>query len=78
MAGASPACGPTRRMAPLDVHADLVVGCDGRHSTVRERAGLQVEDLGAPMDVLWFRLPKKPGDPAEIHGPVRMPGASSF
>jgi 2-polyprenyl-6-methoxyphenol hydroxylase-like FAD-dependent oxidoreductase len=60
---------------PLDVRADLVVGCDGRHSTVREHAGLQVEDIGAPMDVLWFRLPKKPADPDESMGrfePGRM------
>jgi len=34
---------------PLEIRADLVVGADGRHSTVRERAGLTVEDLGAPM-----------------------------
>ena len=40
----------------LDVRADLVVGADGRHSAVRDRAGLDVEDLGAPMDVLWLRL----------------------
>ena len=52
----------------LEVRADLVVGCDGRHSTVRERAGLRVEDIGAPMDVLWFRLPKKPQDPDESMG----------
>jgi len=45
------------------VHADLTVGCDGRHSTVCARAGFKADDLGAPMDVLWFRLPKKPNDP---------------
>jgi len=53
---------------PLEVRADLTLGCDGRHSTVRARAGLAGEDLGAPMDVLWFRLPKKPGDPDETMG----------
>lgn len=47
---------------PLTVRASLVVGADGRHSTVRAQAGLQVEDLGAPMDVLWFRLSRRPGD----------------
>jgi 2-polyprenyl-6-methoxyphenol hydroxylase-like FAD-dependent oxidoreductase len=52
----------------LDVHADLVVGADGRHSTIRERAGLESEALGAPIDVLWFRLPRKPEDPAETGG----------
>jgi 2-polyprenyl-6-methoxyphenol hydroxylase-like FAD-dependent oxidoreductase len=40
---------------PLDVMADLVIGADGRHSTVREKAGFVPEDIGAPMDVLWFR-----------------------
>jgi 2-polyprenyl-6-methoxyphenol hydroxylase-like FAD-dependent oxidoreductase len=49
----------------VEVRADLTVGCDGRHSTVRERAGLRAEDLGAPMDVLWFRLRRRPGDPGE-------------
>jgi 2-polyprenyl-6-methoxyphenol hydroxylase-like FAD-dependent oxidoreductase len=52
----------------IEVQADLTVGCDGRHSTVRERAGLVRKDLGAPMDVLWFRLPKKAGDPDQSMG----------
>jgi 2-polyprenyl-6-methoxyphenol hydroxylase-like FAD-dependent oxidoreductase len=52
----------------IEVRADLTVGCDGRHSTVRERAGLAVEEIGAPMDVLWFRLPRKAGDPEEVMG----------
>ena len=43
----------------LTIRADLVVGCDGRHSTVREKAGLESDDYGAPMDVLWFRLSRK-------------------
>jgi 2-polyprenyl-6-methoxyphenol hydroxylase-like FAD-dependent oxidoreductase len=47
---------------PVEIRADLVVGADGRHSTVRERAGLAVQDLGAPMDVLWMRLSRRPGD----------------
>ena len=52
----------------LEVRADLTVGCDGRHSTVCARAGLKPDDLGAPMDVLWFRLPKKANDPDETMG----------
>jgi 2-polyprenyl-6-methoxyphenol hydroxylase-like FAD-dependent oxidoreductase len=48
---------------PLDIRAGLVVACDGRHSTLRERAGMKVEDLGAPMDVLWFRIPHRKNDP---------------
>jgi 2-polyprenyl-6-methoxyphenol hydroxylase-like FAD-dependent oxidoreductase len=45
--------------------ADLVIGADGRHSTVREKAGLEVLDLGAPIDALWFRVSRLPADPAE-------------
>jgi len=52
----------------LEVRADLVVGADGRSSTVRARAGLEVIDSGAPIDVLWFRLPKRPDDPAQAFG----------
>ncbi len=48
-----------------EVHADLVVGADGRASILREASGLKGEDLGAPMDALWFRLPRKPGDTDE-------------
>ena len=49
----------------LELRADLVIGADGRHSTVRQAAGLAVEELGAPLDVLWFRLPRFSGDPEE-------------
>src|SRR5919205_1595666 len=52
----------------LEVRADLVVGCDGRHSTVRAKAGLEVEDTGAPIDVLWMRLPRQPDDPDQPLG----------
>jgi 2-polyprenyl-6-methoxyphenol hydroxylase-like FAD-dependent oxidoreductase len=52
----------------LEVRADLTVGCDGRHSTVCARAGFKPDDLGAPMDVVWFRLPKKANDPDESMG----------
>ena len=48
----------------IDIEADLTVACDGRHSLVRERAGLEVEEIGAPMDVLWFRAGKR-GDENE-------------
>ena len=54
-----------RAMTPdgiLDIEADLTIACDGRHSTVRERAGLRVEEIGAPMDVLWFRASRKPDE----------------
>src|SRR5258708_9579413 len=52
----------------LEVRAPLVVGCDGRHSLVRQKAGLEVDNLGAPMDVLWFQMRRKPDDPAETMG----------
>src|SRR3954471_13113696 len=55
---------------PLTVTADLVVGADGRHSVVRERAGLIVDDIGAPIDVLWMRLTRHPSDGAEPLGRV--------
>jgi len=53
---------------PLEVRADLVVGCDGRASTVRSASGLVVQDLGSPIDVLWFRLSKRAGDPVQVIG----------
>ena len=53
----------TTPKGPLEVRADLVVGADGRHSVVRDKAGLAVEELGAPMDVLWFGLSRRAKDP---------------
>jgi len=53
---------------PQEIRADLVVGADGRHSTVRVGAGFDVKVLGAPMDVLWFRLTHKLTDKAETMG----------
>lgn len=53
---------------PLEVRSALVVGADGRHSVVRAKAGLCVEEFGAPMDVLWFRLSRRPHDPIDPMG----------
>lgn len=53
---------------PLEVRADLVVAADGRDSLIRQRAGLEVEELGAPMDVLWFRISRAPDDPSQPMG----------
>jgi len=58
----------TTANGPLEIRADLVVAADGRSSVVREKAGLQIEELGAPMDVLWFRLSRRSGDPEQIMG----------
>lgn len=44
---------------PVEIRADLTIGCDGRHSVVRQSARLEVEEIGAPMDVLWFRAGKR-------------------
>ena len=55
---------------PLEVRSPLVIGADGRHSVVRDKAGLVVEDLGAPMDVLWFRLSKRRDDQGQVLGRV--------
>jgi 2-polyprenyl-6-methoxyphenol hydroxylase-like FAD-dependent oxidoreductase len=55
----------------IEVRAALVVGCDGRHSTVRERAGLEVRDFGAPMDVFWFHLARNADDPTQAFGFLR-------
>jgi len=52
------------------VAADLVVAADGRHSVLRAAAGLAVRDIGAPIDVLWMRLPKQPGDENQTGGYV--------
>ncbi|MGA9341952.1 MAG: FAD-dependent oxidoreductase [Rhodanobacteraceae bacterium] len=54
----------------IEIQADLVVGCDGRRSCVRESAGLQATQYGAPMDVLWFRLPRTESDPQDTFGIV--------
>ncbi|MET8868906.1 FAD-dependent oxidoreductase [Nonomuraea sp. NPDC004580] len=45
-----------------EIRADLTVAADGRTSALRAKADLTPQDLGAPMDVLWFRLPRDPGD----------------
>src|SRR5579871_2286667 len=58
-----------------DITANLVIGADGRHSTVRSKAGLKVLDIGAPFDVLWLRLPLEAGDPSE---PVARAIAGNF
>jgi len=56
------------------IRADLLVAADGRHTTLRGSAGLVSEDLGAPIDVLWFRLARLPGDPSRTGGSIQ-PGA---
>jgi 2-polyprenyl-6-methoxyphenol hydroxylase-like FAD-dependent oxidoreductase len=56
---------------PIEIRADLVVGADGRHSLTREKASLQVMDLGAPIDVLWMRVSRQPSDALQTLGRFR-------
>jgi 2-polyprenyl-6-methoxyphenol hydroxylase-like FAD-dependent oxidoreductase len=53
-----------------EIRAALTIGADGRHSLVRDRAGLQVQNLGAPMDVLWMRISRHKDDPSNPFGHV--------
>jgi 2-polyprenyl-6-methoxyphenol hydroxylase-like FAD-dependent oxidoreductase len=55
---------------PIEIRAGLVIGADGRGSTVRKAAGLMVEDYGAPMDVLWMQIPRRPSDPSLPFGRI--------
>jgi 2-polyprenyl-6-methoxyphenol hydroxylase-like FAD-dependent oxidoreductase len=55
----------------VQIKAALTIAADGRQSLLRDKSGLKVEDLGAPFDVLWLRLPVKPGDPVDLVGKVR-------
>jgi 2-polyprenyl-6-methoxyphenol hydroxylase-like FAD-dependent oxidoreductase len=54
----------------VQIRADLVVGCDGRHSVTRAAARLEVIEHGVPIDVLWFRISRKPGDVEQVLGNV--------
>jgi 2-polyprenyl-6-methoxyphenol hydroxylase-like FAD-dependent oxidoreductase len=59
------------RTPELEVHAELVVAADGRASAVRAAAGLETASTHSPMDVLWFRLKWRPGDPQELFAVIR-------
>ena len=53
-----------------EVYADLVVGCDGRHSTIRQAGGFEVQEFGVPIDVLWFRMSRHSRDPEQLLGNI--------
>ena len=52
----------------LQIRADLVVGCDGRHSAIRRAAQLEAIETGVPIDVLWFRISRRADDPDQVLG----------
>lgn len=54
----------------VEIRADLVVGCDGRHSVTRQAANLELIEKGVPIDVLWFRISRRPDDPGDVLGNV--------
>jgi len=54
----------------LEIRADLVIGADGRHSTVREKSELELEDTAAPMDVLWMRISRHESDDEQTLGRI--------
>ena len=56
------------------IEADLVVGCDGRWSTVRREAGLRPREFAVPIDAWWFRLPRAESDAAASLTPRARPG----
>jgi 2-polyprenyl-6-methoxyphenol hydroxylase-like FAD-dependent oxidoreductase len=64
----------TTKDGSLEIRADLVIAADGRSSILRERARLEVVDVGAPIDVLWMRLSKRPDDPGQSFGNVGAGG----
>ncbi|MDP4004886.1 FAD-dependent oxidoreductase [Methylobacterium sp. NEAU K] len=53
---------------PLEIRSDLVLCADGRHSLMRAQAGFAPRTFGAPIDVMWFRLPRRDGDPEAAAG----------
>ncbi len=60
----------------IQIRAGLTIAADGRHSILRDKSGLTLDELGAPFDVLWLRLPAAPGDPEDVIG--RLQGGQLF
>ena len=56
----------------VSIHADLVVGCDGRNSTMRKAGQMELVEFGVPIDVLWFRISRRPSDPEQVLGVVNF------
>jgi 2-polyprenyl-6-methoxyphenol hydroxylase-like FAD-dependent oxidoreductase len=58
------------QLGPVEIRAELVIGADGRNSVVRDKAELEVEAFGSPIDVLWMRIPRNASDPAQTFGHI--------
>ncbi len=54
------------------LRAKLVIAADGRRSILRGKAKLPLEDIGAPMDVFWFRVDKPAGVGGDVFGTVQV------
>ena len=54
----------------IEIRAALTIAADGRDSVLREKADLKIGKIGAPIDVLWFRLSRQPKDPTDFAGYV--------
>ena len=54
----------------VEIRSDLVVGCDGRHSRTREAGKFDIEELGVPIDVLWFRISSAGNEPEQLLGNI--------
>jgi 2-polyprenyl-6-methoxyphenol hydroxylase-like FAD-dependent oxidoreductase len=55
---------------PVQIRAELVIACDGRHSTMRQAAQMDVIEKGVPIDVLWFRISRSTNDPEQLFGNI--------
>jgi 2-polyprenyl-6-methoxyphenol hydroxylase-like FAD-dependent oxidoreductase len=53
---------------PIEIAADLTVGCDGRSAISRDAAHLKVVEEGVPVDVLWMRIAREANDPENALG----------
>jgi 2-polyprenyl-6-methoxyphenol hydroxylase-like FAD-dependent oxidoreductase len=51
-----------------NIHADLVIGADGRHAITHTRAGFEIQEIGVPIDVLWMHISKRESDPEQLFG----------
>src|SRR6266705_135630 len=56
------------------IHADLVIGCDGRWSITRQQADLRPREYSVSIDAWWFRLPRRPDDNPSALMPHAGPG----